>query len=850
MAEVIFSAVVGDMVGRVISLLAGQFKGQGCTDAKLRRICHMLVKVHSAVEEAKGRQITNCGTLEWLSELNDGVYQGRYLLNTVRCREQELDNEHADKVVAQPFSFSLFNPAKRVRIAAGAMKSLLSGHDVGVGEDIDRVVEILETVSTDLKEFMMLLHNCQPIHRPLATNIFVEGQMFGRHIDKERIINFLLHDGGSSTEEKVGVLPIVGDIGVGKTTLAQHVCDDKRVRSHFPIILYSNLSYTRAMARGEAALVLGSRHTVKDAKEFIESLHVLKQKYFTKRFLMVFEDVDADKKQMLEEILLILRHGKHGSRIIITTNSRAIAASMGTVRPISLKVMPHQEYWFFFKAHAFAGRDVEEDPRMLAEGKAIARKLNGSFFGAKIIGGVLKAHPNPRFWRKVLRSNIGGLSLLGDGIEYISDLTENLLPIDADMSKVTISKVPYPSQTELARLVYQASPSASVVAPRGDNGFAKVLLCRNYGTLEWLSELNNGMYHGRYLLDTVGCREQELEDEQADKVVEQRFSFSLFNPAKRVRIAACAMKSLLSRHDIGVGEEIDRVVEILETVSSDLKEFMMLIQNCQPMHRPLPTNIFIEGQMFGRYVEKERIITFLVHDGGPLTGEKLGVLPSVGDMGVGKTTLVQHVCDDERVRQHFPIILYSNFSYTRAMAWGEAPFVLGSKHAVRDAKKFIESLHVLEEKYLTKRFLLVFEDVDTGKQQTLEELLPILRHGKRGSRIIVTTNSKTVAASMGTVQPVNLKVMPHQEYWFFFKAHAFAGRDVEEDPRMPAAGKAIARKLNGSFFGAKIVGGVLKAHPNPWFWNKVLRSNIGGCLCWAMELGILQILQRIWYQST
>ncbi|KAF7093598.1 hypothetical protein CFC21_096002 [Triticum aestivum] len=479
MAEVIFSAVVGDMVGRVISLLAGQFKGQGCTDAKLRRICHMLVKVHSAVEEAKGRQITNCGTLEWLSELNDGVYQGRYLLNTVRCREQELDNEHADKVVAQPFSFSLFNPAKRVRIAAGAMKSLLSGHDVGVGEDIDRVVEILETVSTDLKEFMMLLHNCQPIHRPLATNIFVEGQMFGRHIDKERIINFLLHDGGSSTEEKVGVLPIVGDIGVGKTTLAQHVCDDKRVRSHFPIILYSNLSYTRAMARGEAALVLGSRHTVKDAKEFIESLHVLKQKYFTKRFLMVFEDVDADKKQMLEEILLILRHGKHGSRIIITTNSRAIAASMGTVRPISLKVMPHQEYWFFFKAHAFAGRDVEEDPRMLAEGKAIARKLNGSFFGAKIIGGVLKAHPNPRFWRKVLRSNIGGLSLLGDGIEYISDLTENLLPIDADMSKVTISKVPYPSQTELARLVYQASPSASVVAPRGDNGFAKVLLCRS-----------------------------------------------------------------------------------------------------------------------------------------------------------------------------------------------------------------------------------------------------------------------------------------------------------------------------------------------------------------------------------
>uniref|UniRef100_A0A453QP89 NB-ARC domain-containing protein n=1 Tax=Aegilops tauschii subsp. strangulata TaxID=200361 RepID=A0A453QP89_AEGTS len=427
MAELIISAVVGDMVGRVISLLAGQFKGQGCTDAKLRRICHMLVKVHSAVEEAKGRHITNCGTLEWLSELNDGVYQGRYLLDTVRCREQELEDDHADKVGTQPFSLSLFNPAKRVRVAACAVKSLLSRNDVGGPEEIDRVVEILETISGDLKEFMMLLQNCQPIHRPLATNIFIEGQMFGRHVEKQRIINFLLHDGGPSTGGKLGVLPIVGGMGVGKTTLAQHVCDDER------------------------------------------------EKYLSKRFLMVFEDVDMGKKQMLEELLPFFRHGKRGSRIMITTNNRGVA-SLGTVQPINLKVMPHQEYWFFFKAHAFAGRDVEEDPRMLAAGNAIARKLNGSFFGAKIVGRVLKAHPNLRFWCKVLGSNIGGLSLLGDGIGYIADLAENLLPNYANICEVTISKTPYPSQTELA----------SVVAPRGDIGFAKVLLCRSVLPLQSL----------------------------------------------------------------------------------------------------------------------------------------------------------------------------------------------------------------------------------------------------------------------------------------------------------------------------------------------------------------------------
>lgn len=498
MADAIFSAVVGDMVGRVISLLAGHFKGQRCTtEAKLRRISHMLIKVHSAIEEAKGRQITNHGTLDWLTELNDGVYQGHCLLDTVGCsREPQLQEEEEDelaadhnKVAAKPFSLSLFNPAKRVRVAAFTVKSLLlSRQDVGVHEKIDRVVEILEMVSGDLKEFMMLLQNCQPVHRPLTTNIFVEGQMFGRHVQKERIINFLLQadDGSRSNNGNLGVLPIVGDMGVGKTTLAQHVCDDPRVRNHFPVIIYSSFSAALAMVPGEAAVVLRSKHTAGDAEHLIESLHVLKENYRTKRFLIVFEDVDMCKKQMLEELLPILRQGKQGSKIIVTTNNRRVARSMGTVDPINLKVLPHPEYWFFFKAYAFPGRDLEEDPRMVAAGEAIAKKLNGSFFGAKIVGGMLKAHPDRRFWCKVLRSNIGGLSLLGDGIGYIADLAENLLPSHAEMCEVTVSKNPFSAHTELARLedICQAAPSVSSGSVSGDFfagdiWFAKVLLCRS-----------------------------------------------------------------------------------------------------------------------------------------------------------------------------------------------------------------------------------------------------------------------------------------------------------------------------------------------------------------------------------
>jgi ATP phosphoribosyltransferase len=78
MAEVLISAVVGDMVGRVISLLASRCSNQEqSTDDKLQKISRMLIRIHSVVEEAKGRHITNDVALDWLSDLDDGVWQGR-----------------------------------------------------------------------------------------------------------------------------------------------------------------------------------------------------------------------------------------------------------------------------------------------------------------------------------------------------------------------------------------------------------------------------------------------------------------------------------------------------------------------------------------------------------------------------------------------------------------------------------------------------------------------------------------------------------------------------------------------------------------------------------------------------
>ncbi|KAF8666404.1 hypothetical protein HU200_053511 [Digitaria exilis] len=213
------------------------------------------------------------------------------------------------------------------------------------------------------------------------------------------------------------------------------------------------------------------------------------------------------------------------------------------------------------------------------------------------------------------------------------------------------------------------------------------------GNLQWLSELIDGEHQGRYLLDMIGNgsggdrNELEHKDYCSDKVLPlpRASSISPFNPAKRMRVAArSAMKRALSICDLGA-DEIDRVLESLQGVSADLGEFIMLLQGYQQISRPLPTNIFVDGQMFGRHVEKERIINFLLHT-DDRSSKKLGVLPIVGAIGVGKTTLVQHACDDDRVRRHFSAIVFFNFSCTYAIATsGCTAAALRSKHVIGDA---------------------------------------------------------------------------------------------------------------------------------------------------------------------
>ncbi|XP_062202000.1 uncharacterized protein LOC133904518 [Phragmites australis] len=192
------------------------------------------------------------------------------------------------------------------------------------------------------------------------------------------------------------------------------------------------------MANSDSRIVQQSKFIVGDMRNLDEQLHVLKRTFRVNRFLIVLENVDLHNMQMLQIALQTQQCEKKGSKITVTSNKNRVT-SIGTAKPVKLKILPLVEYWFFFRAHAFAGADMQQSPRLVAMGRKIYMGLQGSFFDAKIVGTMLRTHPTAKLWSKFLRNVIGELSLFGDGLGYMYDVAETILPNHARVWHVAAS---------------------------------------------------------------------------------------------------------------------------------------------------------------------------------------------------------------------------------------------------------------------------------------------------------------------------------------------------------------------------------------------------------------------------
>ncbi|KAM0840890.1 hypothetical protein ACQ4PT_059371 [Festuca glaucescens] len=317
----------------------------------------------------------------------------------------------------------------------------------------------------------------------------------------------------------------------------------------------------------------------------------------------------------------------------------------------------------------------------------------------------------------------------------------------------------------------------------------------NRGMIRQVSMMIIQMFRGYYLLNSFKSPEITEDrwgrpggDSDDEEVSGSLFAQSKFNPAKRFRRLSSYTQIDSMVVGRGGSKELKQFILVLESMVADLKEFAIFLMSYPRMYRqPYGSYLMLEKFMFGRQMEREQAIGFLLQPEPP-RGGNLGVLPIVGPGLIGKSTLVEHVCDDERVRNHFSLIL----RYRENDLKDEMPTTFRDHCVIKH-----QNSASIEERSLVVIELL--GDVDEGAWKRL--LQTSERCMANGSKIIITSRSEKMA-SVGTTKAIKLSCLSKEAFWYFFKMLVFGSTDPEEHPKLTSIAMELALEMCGSFIFA------------------------------------------------
>ncbi|CAL4959703.1 unnamed protein product [Urochloa decumbens] len=402
----------------------------GSASADLERLEYYLLRLRtsaSAVERARRRppHDSNTALLAWLNRLKDAADDAEDILDENRYRSLA-----ASLAESSPDLGSILDAPGSV---CSHLVSVCSADD----HPFKRLPSVLDKLATACADYAGIasLIGIDGADSPqrgsrLARNsssIMPAGdEFFGRRHELAVLVETLVGCSGSPHlgNQSVPVVAIVGDGGIGKTTLAQMALKKAIIQNHF----YPRMWVCASSHGDDVRLTREILQAATDWKvdydgivNFDRLQKLLVSAVAGRRFLLILDDVWDDKEMsMLEngerwkKLLAPLQHGKQGSRIIVTTQMKVVADMLGVRIPMMLSGLGPEENWLLLKKCALGGKDSREHLHLHEIGRKIASNLKGSPHAARVIGEMLSNDRSARYWNQILETayfqRIGSLS--------------------------------------------------------------------------------------------------------------------------------------------------------------------------------------------------------------------------------------------------------------------------------------------------------------------------------------------------------------------------------------------------------------------------------------------------------
>ncbi|KAL2320759.1 hypothetical protein Fmac_029728 [Flemingia macrophylla] len=281
------------------------------------------------------------------------------------------------------------------------------------------------------------------VHRREMTYSYVDASgVIGRENDREEIIKLLMQPhpyGDGDGDKSLCVIPIVGIGGLGKTTLAKLVFNDKRVDKLFQLKMWVCVSNDFDI-RQIITKIINSASVYATAPaiahhENMNNLDIeqiqsrLRHKLCGQKFLLVLDDIWNDDRTKWMELKDLIKGGAVGSKIIVTTRSDSIASMMGTVPSYVLEGLSMESCLSLFVKWAFKEEGEEKKyPNLVEIGKEIVKKCRGVPLAVRTLGSSLFLNFDLERWEFVRDNEIWNLKQKREDILPALKLSYDQMP--------------------------------------------------------------------------------------------------------------------------------------------------------------------------------------------------------------------------------------------------------------------------------------------------------------------------------------------------------------------------------------------------------------------------------------
>ncbi|KAH9782464.1 putative disease resistance protein [Citrus sinensis] len=401
----------------------------GGVASELKKWEDCLMMIQAVLRDAEEKQLTDEAVKLWLDDLRDLAYDAEDILDEFATKALDrkfiADRDHGAssskvQMLVPAGCFGCFKIQNTVNFNGkmrSSIKDITGRFDRLCNQRIHLGLQLTPggTSSTTTAQ-----------RRTPTSSVSIERAVFGRQQDKAKMLEMVLTD-TSSDHSNLAVIPIVGMAGVGKTTLAREVYNDRAIEdSKFDVKAWVCVSDDFDVLNISRALLESITFASCDLKALNEVQVQIKRAVDGKKLLLVLDDVWNEDYCLWEDLKAPFLAAAPNSKIIVTTRHAHVASTMEPIQQYNLQCLSDEDCWSLFMMHAFVGQDITAQQISDLFREKVVGKCGGLPLAAKTLGGLLRSKRHDE-WDEILNSNILDLPQQ-NGILSVLRLSYHYLP--------------------------------------------------------------------------------------------------------------------------------------------------------------------------------------------------------------------------------------------------------------------------------------------------------------------------------------------------------------------------------------------------------------------------------------